>query len=323
MPISAQPNRRATVLICEFIDESALKEFPTSINYIYRPDLVEDRKQLLEAVTQVDAIIVRNRTQVDRELLESASHLKVVGRLGVGLDNIDLKLCAKLGIAVFPATGANTRSVAEFVMAAIFLTTRGCFNATTQILDGEWPRAALGRGGEVYGRTLGLVGFGTIAQAVAQLAQSMGMRVLATDPLCDEALFQDLHVEQMELEALLGTADVISLHVPYTSSTLALINAERIAQMRSGSVLINTARGEVVSTKAVVAALKSGHLSSAVIDVFEAEPPEEEQLELLRGCDNLILTPHVAGVTAEANHRVSFLTVRNVVEALTTGGEHA
>lgn len=310
------------VLITEFIDETALDAFPSHIEYTYSPSLVDERDTLLAQVGEYDAIIVRNRTRVDAELLARANGLIAVGRLGVGLDNIDLEGCDERGVKVLPATGANTRSVAEYVIASILLTIRGAFLATPELLAGEWPRGTLGQGGEIHGRTLGLIGFGTIAQATASLAKSLGMRVIAFDPYQSEETFTQAGVSNCTLETCLATADIVSLHIPYTPDTRCFINAQRLAQMRKGATLINTARGEVIDLPALAHALNSYHLGMAVIDVFESEPPDAQLLDQLRHCKNLILTPHIAGVTSEANARVSHLTVANVIEALDGEANH-
>lgn len=314
---TAQSNApKQRVLICEFIDESSLDIFPSNIEFTYAPNLVDEREMLLDQVADYDALIIRNRTRVDAELLSRTSKLKALGRLGVGLDNIDLTRCAQLGVKVLPATGANTRSVAEYVIASALLTIRGAFDATEKIVEGDWPRAKLGQGGEINGRTLGLIGFGTIAQATAALAQPLGMRVIAYDPFQSSHTFTACEVEEHSLEQCLSQADVVSLHLPLCDETRSFLNAERLSQMRRGAVLINTARGEVIDLDALTHALNSDHLSAAVIDVFESEPPGTDLLRRLRSCKNLILTPHIAGVTAEANKRVSQLTVENVVRAL-------
>lgn len=304
------------VLITEFMDQRALAEFPPSFEVYYEPELVDRREELLASVIDADALIVRNRTQVDKALLQRADKLKVVGRLGVGLDNIDMTECEARSIQVFPALGANTRSVAEYVIAALMLMIRGSFFSTSAIAQGEWPRALLGKGGEVEGRTLGLLGFGTIAQAVASRARGLGLKLIAHDPWCDNQTFRSHEVSSVSLEQLLAESDILSLHIPFTPDTANFINAERIALMKPGALLINTARGEVVDLPAVGAALRSEHLGGAVLDVFEQEPPSKETLDSLRGCNNLVLTPHIAGVTAEANTRVSFMTVDKVRRAL-------
>lgn len=304
------------VVVTEFMDEAALETFGGDFAVAYDPALVDDRDRMLAALGDADAIIVRNRTQVDAELLAAAPKLRAVGRLGVGLDNIDLAACKARGIAVLPATGANTLSVAEYVIGATMTLVRGGYGASAQMVAGAWPRGVLGKGGEVSGRLLGLVGFGDIARATARRALALGMRVAAHDPFAPADLPEWDEVTRMDLGELLAAADVLSLHVPLTQTTRGLIDASAIAAMKPGAVLINTARGGIVDESAVVQALTSGRLGGAALDVFETEPLTAAAGGLFDGCPNLILSPHIAGVTEEGNTRVSFLTVDNVRRAL-------
>ena len=303
------------VVVTEFMDEAALDGFGEGFEVRYAPALVDDRAAMLDALADADAVIVRNRTQVDAELLAAAPKLRAVGRLGVGLDNIDLAACAVRGIAVHPATGANAASVAEYVIGAVMTLVRGAFHSNAAMLAAEWPRVALGRGGEVGGRTLGLVGYGTIAREVAVRASALGMTVIAHDPMLDAAGPAWGGTEPVALDALLARADAVSLHVPLTDGTRGMIDADALGRMKPGAILVNTARGGIVDEAAVAAALRSGALGGAALDVFEEEPLGEAAATFA-GCPNLILTPHVAGVTAEANERVSHLTVANVRRAL-------
>lgn len=308
----------ARIVIGELMDEAAVASLARDHEVHYEPDLVERRAELLAGLAGVEALIVRNRTRVDRELLAAAPALRVVGRLGVGLDNIDLEACRARGIAVCPATGANDVAVAEYTIAALLLLLRGAFFATAAVLDGSWPReTAIGR--EAMGRTLGLVGFGRIAREVAARARTLGMAITGFDPLlpAEDPAWAGA-ARQPTLEDLLATADVVSLHVPLTAETRGLLDAARIARMRPGAVLINTARGPVVDAAAVASALREGRLAGAALDVFDPEPPGPDLLATLRGCPNLILTPHIAGITVESNRRVSTMVadaVRRVLEA--------
>ncbi len=308
----------ARIVIGELMDEAAVASLASDHEVRYEPDLVERRAELLAGLAEVEALIVRNRTRVDRELLAAAPALRVVGRLGVGLDNIDLEACRARGIAICPATGANDVAVAEYTIAAMLILLRGAFFATAAVLDGSWPReASIGR--EAMGRTLGLVGFGRIAREVAARARALGMAIGSFDPLLprDDPAWTSV-ARQPSLEDLLEAADVVSLHVPLTAETRGLLDAARIARMRPGAVLINTARGPVVDAAAVVTALREGRLAGAALDVFDPEPPGPDLLETLRGCPNLILTPHIAGITVESNRRVSTMVadaVRRVLEA--------
>ena len=293
------------IVISEFMDEAALDGVAAEI--LYDPALVDDRPRLLDALADADALIVRNRTEVDAELLAAAPMLRTVGRLGVGLDNIDLAACEARGVSVHPAAGANTLSVVEYVIATALVLVRGAYRSNAAMLAGEWPRAALGQGGEVAGRTLGLVGYGAIARAVAARAAALGMEIVWHDPMIAGGLAFD---------ALLETADIVSLHVPLTDGTRGMIDAPALARMKASAVLINTARGGVVDEAALARALKAGKIAGAALDVFETEPLTREAAARFVDCPNLVLTPHVAGVTAEGNVRVSRVTIENVLRAL-------
>ena len=306
----------ARIVISEFMDEHAVARLAAAHDVRYEPTLVDDASRLAAAAADVDALIVRNRTQVRGALLAAMKRCKVVGRLGVGLDNIDVDGCAARGIAVIPATGANALAVAEYVIAAALLLMRGAYLSSADVVAGRWPREALGKGREIHGKTLGLVGFGSIGQLTARLARGVGMNVIAFDAMlgAGDAVYAAAEVEAVSLDDLLARADVISLHVPLVESTKHLFDAARIVAMKVGAVLINTSRGGIVDDAALVAALKSGHLGGAALDVFEVEPPVSANP--FDGCPNLLLTPHIAGLSAEANERVSGLIAERVLEAL-------
>lgn len=304
------------IVVSEFMDEHALKKFGDDVTVLYEPGLIDDRAGLLASVSGADAIIVRNRTQVNSELLDAGPRLKVIGRLGVGLDNIDMAECKARGIAVCPATGANTLSVAEYVIATAMSLVRGAYNSNEAMISGGWPRGQLGKGGEISGRTMGLFGFGGIARAVASRARSLGMSIAAYDPYLAASDLAWDGVRNCSAGELLQVADVLSLHVPLTDETADMIGADAIATMKQGAVLINTARGGIVDEQALVAALKVGRLSGAALDVFTTEPLTAQAGAKFSDVPNLILTPHIAGVTDEGNTRVSYLTVENVIRVL-------
>lgn len=306
----------AEVVISEFMDEAAVRVLAANYDVLYEPTLVERPDELVTTVSTALALIVRNRTQVRGDLLDAAAHLEVVGRLGVGLDNIDLDVCQARGITVVHAGGANVMSVTEYVLAAVLLLLRRAFLATSEVLAGEWPRTRL-LGHEVEGKTLGLVGFGAIAREIAPRARALGMQVVAHDPFVptDDPAWTRLAVACCTLTEVLRTADAVSLHVPLNEETRHLIDAEALAQMKSGAVLINSARGGVVDEQALAASLRSGHLAGAMLDVFETEPLPTGSHWV--GVPNVILTPHIAGVTVESNVRVSAkvaAAVRQVLE---------
>ena len=306
----------ARIVVTEFMDERAVDQLRAVHDVLYDPKLVDDVARLHAEAAGADAIVVRNRTQVRGELLAALLNCKVVGRLGVGLDNIDMTACEARGMKVIPATGANALSVAEYVIATAMLLLRGAYQSTPDVVAGKWPRNALSGGREIGGKTLGLVGFGSIGQLTAKLAQGIGMTVVAHDAMMDRsnAAFAQVGVACVGLDELTASADVISLHVPLVASTRSLFDAKRIAAMKPGAVLINSARGGVVDEAALAAALKRGHLGGAALDVFEAEPMPAGGV--FAGCPNLVLTPHIAGVSSESNERVSFMIAQRVLEEL-------
>jgi (S)-sulfolactate dehydrogenase len=304
------------IVICEFIDERALPPLRAAHEVLYDPKLVDDAPRLGAEAATADALVVRNRTQVRGELLAALARCKVIGRLGVGLDNIDVPACEARGMKVIPATGANALSVAEYAIGSAMLLLRGAYQSTGAVAAGQWPRSALSNGRETAGKTFGLIGFGSIGQLTATLARGLGMDVIAYDAMmaADHPAFAASGVKPVSLDALIASADVISLHVPLVDATRNLFNATRIAAMKRGAVLINTARGGIVDEVALAAALKGGQLGGAAIDVFNTEPvPASAHFA---DCPNLLLTPHIAGVSAESNERVSFLIAEKVLEAL-------
>ena len=308
-----------TIVISEFMDEPAVQRLRQIAQVDYRPELVDNRESLYQSLSRATALIVRNRTQVDAQLLAQAPNLRIVGRLGVGLDNIDMDLCADKGITVYPAVGANAQAVAEYVIATTFVLLRGAYMDSAQVAAGKWPRPQLSNGLEVAGRTLGLVGFGGIGRLTAKLAGALGMNLAAYDPMIDtdSPVWAQTGAMQMSLNELLQHSDVVSLHTPLTKDTRHLIDAGRIALMKPQAILINTSRGGIVNETALVAALQTGKLRGAALDVFEDEPVKAGNT--LPDMPNLILTPHIAGLTEQANERVSGVIADKVIEHLQKG----
>lgn len=307
-----------TICISEFMDPVAVQALTPGFDVQYEPGWVDRRADLMGVLDGAHALIVRNRTQVDAALLAAASRLRVVGRLGVGLDNIDVEACQRRGIRVIPALGANARSVAEYVVTTAAVLLRGAYLSGADMAAGKWPRARLSDGREALGKTLGLVGFGDIGRRTAALARAFGMEVIAHDPMlaADDPVWATSGVRGVGFDELLAQADAVSLHVPLVPATRHLIDVGRLAAMKSGAVLINTARGGVVDEAALADALRAGHLGGAALDVFTEEPlPVGSPLA---EAPNLILTPHIGGVTQEANARVSMMiaqAVRATLEA--------
>lgn len=303
------------IIISEFMDNTAVEGLAEDFDVLYDPGLVDRRDHLVSILATARALIVRNRTAVDVELLEAGRSLEVIGRLGVGLDNIDVSACASRHIEVRSAGGANADAVAEYVIAAVLLLVRGVFHVTDDVAGGTWPRTRL-IGGEVAGRTLGLIGFGAVAQRVARRAIDLGMDVIANDPYLDPADEAWSAVRRVALGDVIGTADAVSVHVPLTESTRKMIGRDVLASMKPTAVLVNTSRGGVVDEQAVLDALVVGDLRGAVLDVFETEPITAEVAGRFAGVPNLILTPHIAGITEESNARVGKTVATAVCDVL-------
>ncbi len=304
------------VVISEFMDAPAVEGLALRCDVRYRPDLVDRPQALAAELAEADAWIVRNRTQVRGELLAAAVRVRVIGRLGVGLDNIDVAACRSRGIQVIPATGANAESVAEYVVTAAMVLLRGAYFATRAVEAGTWPRQTLSQGREAAGKVIGIVGFGDIGRATARKAAALGMPVLGHDPQvrADDPAWAAMGARPCMLDDLLAQSDVVSLHVPLVASTRGLLDARRLASMKRDAVLVNTARGGIVDEAALAAMLREGRLGGAALDVFEHEPLAAGSP--LAGAPRLILTPHVAGVTVESNERVSALIAQRVAAAL-------
>jgi (S)-sulfolactate dehydrogenase len=310
----SEPSR---IVIGEFMDEGAIETLRADHDVFYDPQLAVDRDRLLQEVARARALIVRNVIQVDRSLLDAAPRLEAVGRLGVGLDNINVATCRDRQIAVCPANGANAVSVAEYVIAAILTLLRPLHQATAQTAAGLWGRQAFSWQ-EASGRRLGLVGFGQIGREVAKRAAALDLYVQAYDPSVDprDPVWARFAVGCAEsLEAVLRGSDILSLHVPLTPATRGLIGASEIALLPKGALLINAARGRIVDETALLAALQRGDLAGAAIDVFEEEPLGHGSV-FAAPPPNLILTPHIAGLTQQSASRVAETVCRQIRQAL-------
>ena len=303
------------IVICEFMDEAAVDRLRERHGVLYEPDLVDRPDALSAALKDARAIVVRNRTKVTETMLARAPQLVCVGRLGVGLDNIDLVACADRNVSVYPATGANDVAVAEYVVANALLLLRGAYASTADVAAGHWPRQAL-IGREAMDKQIGLIGYGAIARQVALRARVFGFGIAAFDPYlaADDPAWEG--TRPLGLDELLAISDVVSLHVPLTEHTRHLIGAEAIGRMKPGAILVNTARGGVVDETALAAAIREGRIGGAALDVFETEPLTAEAGAIFADLNNLVLTPHIAGVTDESNVRVSAVTADNVLRHL-------
>src|SRR6266481_3897854 len=266
-------------------------------------------------IADADALIVRSATKVTSELLEKAPRLRVVGRAGVGVDNIDLEEATRRGVLVMSTPGGNAVSVAEHTFALLLALARQVPRHDKAIHEGRWEKSSAA-GTEVRGKTLGLIGLGRIGSEVAVRAGAFDMRVLGYDPYISEAAAREVQVELVPLERLLAESDFVSLHTALSPATQNLINANTLAQMKTGARLINAARGELIDEAALAEGLKSGKLAGAALDVFVEEPPKNSPLTSL---PNVIATPHVAGSTAEAQEEVGTQIAVQVRDYLADG----
>ena len=271
------------------------------------------REELLRVVADYDAIITRSRTQVDEALLAAATSLKVIGRGGVGVDNIDLEAASRRGVVVLNAPEANNVSAAELAIALMLAASRGVARSDRLIRVGQWDRSFLGR--EVKGARLGIVGLGRIGSLVARRAQALGMEVGAFDPYISRHRADELHVELFdELGAMLDRSDVLTVHTPLTEETLGIIGSEQLARLPRGSIVVNAARGGIVDEEALACALDQGQLFAAGLDVFRVEPPAPDHP--LLGRDDVVFTAHLGANTREAQARVGAEILERTVEAL-------
>ena len=302
------------ILITESISGAAVDALSSSFDVVRLPELWKDPAALMSQIGNFRALIVRNQTLVTAAILSAAKRLEVVGRAGVGLDNIDVASAAKAGIVVTYTPDQNAISVAELAIGMMLSLARSIPAADRDTKEGRWSRQRFA-GVELYGKTLGIIGAGKIGYLTAKRAQALGMKIVAYDPFLsqDNVLLSELNAELIELDELLARADVVSCHLPSTPQTAGLLDADSFRKMKSTAYFINTARGEVVCESGLVEALKDGKISGAALDVRATEPPQVGQLELL---PNVILTPHIAALTQEAQERVTRAVCADIARVL-------
>jgi D-3-phosphoglycerate dehydrogenase len=272
-------------------------------------------EELKAEIGNYHALVVRSATKVTPDIIESAKNLKVIGRAGSGLDNVDKIAATKKGIVVMNTPGGNTITTAEHTMALLLSMARQIPQATASMKEGKWEKKKF-MGIEVYNKTLGIIGLGNIGTYVAKMAQGMEMNVITYDPYLSVEKARTLGVKVVELDELIKKSDFITIHTPLTNETKGLINAERIAMMKEGVRLINAARGGIIDEKALYEAIKSGKVAAAALDVFEKEPPEGS---LLLELDNVVCTPHLGAATGEAQENVAIAISEQLVDYLIHG----
>lgn len=287
-----------------------LKEYP-DISVDVKTGL--DKDQLLAVIPEYDGLIVRSGTQVTEEVLAAGTKLRVVGRAGVGVDNIDVKAASMRGVVVMNTPGANSMATAELTMALMLAVSRHVAQAHASVKAGEWRRSDF-VGVQLYRKVLGIIGFGRVGKLVAERAKAFGMDVLVFDPAILEETARDLGVMLVELDDLLAQSDYITLHAALVPSTTRLINKETISQMKDGAILINAARGKLIDENDLAEAIKAGKLAAAAIDVYSSEPPAADNP--LVGLANVIHLPHLGASTREAERDVGIQIVNQVVSAL-------
>ncbi len=272
-------------------------------------------EELKKEIGEYNALIVRSATKVTSDIIDAAENLKVIGRAGSGLDNVDKDAATKRGIVVMNTPGGNTITTAEHTIALLFSMARQIPQATASMKAGKWEKKKF-MGMELYNKTLGIIGFGNIGTHVARMAHGIGMNVITYDPFLSEERARSLGAKVVDLDELIKKSDFITIHTPLTKETKGLINAERIAQMKDGVRLINSARGGIIDEKALYNALKSGKVAAAALDVFEKEPPEGSPLLEL---DNLVCTPHLGAASEEAQENVAIAVSEQIVDYLVHG----
>jgi D-3-phosphoglycerate dehydrogenase / 2-oxoglutarate reductase len=305
--MSNKPNA-LTVLITDGLQDSAIAIMEKTVTVQNKPDI--SPADLLTAVPSVDALIVRGRTKVTADVFAAAAKLKVVGRAGVGVDNIDLKAAKEKGVTVVNAPQSTSVAVAEHAFALLLALARQVPLADAGLRRGEWLKKKL-EGFELYGKTLGIIGMGRIGGHVATRAAGFGMTCLGFDPLVPANEIAKRGAQPVDLADLLRRSDIITLHVPLTPETRGLINAEKIGQMKKGARIVCTARGNVIDEAALLAALDSGQIAGAALDVFAVEPVVDSPLVKH---PKTVCTPHVAAQTAEAQERAA----RDIAEEILT-----
>ncbi len=302
------------IVVAEKISASAIEILREEKRWtIVTPDQLDGK--LANAIADADALIVRSAVQADAALLEHAQKLRVIGRAGVGVDNVDLEAATRLGIAVMNTPGANAVAVAEHTVGMALAMARHLCRADSLLHAGKWEKKSL-QGTELRGKTLGIVGLGRIGMEVSRRARAFGMKLVAYDPFVSPGIARQAEIELTTLDKLLAAADYVTLHMALTPQSAGMINAETLRKMKKGARLINCARGELVDEEAVAAALRDGHLAGAAVDVFNEEPPKNSPLLT---APNVILTPHIGGSTHEAQEAVGVQIAVQVREFLRRG----
>ena len=292
------------ILITEFMDQSALDDLKSIFEVNFDPNLWRDKISILKFSKDTDGIIIRNKTKLSKEILSEFSKLKFIGRLGVGLDNIDMDYCSEKKIKVQPASGLNADSVAEYVIQSALSLLKKIPLLHQETVKGSWPRNSFTLN-EIQGKTFGFIGFGEIAKKVFKRLEPFGVHCVAYDPYIDKNSLAEFKIELIDFEKLLQLSNIISVHLPLTNETKELINKDTFKKMTKSPIIINTSRGSIINEYDLLEAYRENLITGFALDVYDQEPVEKKFYEQITNEMNCILTPHIAGVTEESNFRVS------------------
>jgi len=304
------------VLVSDKLSETAVQIFrDRGVEVDYLPDVGKDKEKLLSIIGQYDGLAIRSATKVTEKLIAAATNLKVIGRAGIGVDNVDIPAASRRGIIVMNTPFGNSITTAEHAIAMMFAVARELPAANASTHAGKWEKNRF-MGVEITGKTLGVIGCGNIGSIVAMRGVGLKMHVVAFDPFLSEGRAAELGVEKVELDELFARADFITLHTPLTDRTRNIIDADAIAKMKKGVRIINCARGGLIVEADLVAGLKGGKVAGAAIDVFEVEPATESPFF---GMDNVVCTPHLGAATTEAQENVALQVAEQMSDYLIKG----
>jgi len=305
------------VLISDKLSETAVQIFKDrGLEVDFKPDLGKDKDALLAAIKDYDGLAIRSATKVTEKIIAAAENLKVIGRAGIGVDNVDIPAASNRGIIVMNTPFGNTVTTAEHAISMMLSVARQIPMANESTQKGKWEKSRF-MGVEVFNKTLGLIGCGNIGSIVANRALGLKMKVIAFDPFLSPERAVELGVEKVEFDELLKRIDFLSLHTPLTDKTRNIIDARALNAMKKGVRIINCARGGLVDEVALKAALEAGHVAGAALDVFEVEPAKENALF---GMDNVVCTPHLGAATSEAQENVAIQVAEQMADYLMLGG---
>ncbi|MEZ4489661.1 MAG: phosphoglycerate dehydrogenase [Cyanobacteriota/Melainabacteria group bacterium] len=302
------------VLVADKLSDRGIEILSEGLDVAYEPDI--SAEELLATIDQYDALLVRSRCKVPRDVIEAGSKLKVIGRAGVGVDNIDLKAASEKGILVLNSPEGNTASAAELTIALMMSLARNVPGADRSMKDGQWERSKF-TGVELFNKTLGVIGLGKIGTRVAQTALSLNMKVIVYDPFISAERAKELNFESVTLEEIWRRADFITVHTPKTAQTTNLISGTVLSRIKPGVRIVNASRGGIIDEAALARAIKEGRVAGAALDVFDPEPPKDSPL--LEVADKVVLTPHLGASTQEAQLNVAIDLAEQIREYLLEG----